>query len=50
MRMLFANDLVNLDMVDPSLSNFSSSQSHHFSIDPLEIHQIAQSLKVSFVI
>ena len=49
-RMVFANDSENLDMGDPSLANFSSSQSHHDSIDSIEIHQIAQSLKVSFVI
>jgi hypothetical protein len=48
--MVFANDLENLDMGDPSLANFSSSQSHHDSIDSIEIHQITQSLKVSFVI
>jgi len=51
MRMEFANSWENLDdMGDPSLSNFSSSHSHHDSIDSIEIHQIAQSLKVSFVI
>jgi hypothetical protein len=49
-RMVFANNSENLDMGDPSLANFSSSQSHHDSIDSIEIHQIAQSLKVSFVI
>ena len=51
MRMVFANNWENLDdMGDPSLANFSSSQSHHDTIDSIEIHQIAQSLKVSFVI